>query len=156
MMRAVCWEGKNEVHVRDVPLPEVLNPRDAVVQVTLAAVCGSDLHLYDGYMPTMKEGDVLGHEFVGIVVETGSRVQNLKPGDRVVVPFAIACGNCFFCRSELWSLCDNSNPNAALCETLYGYSPAGLFGYSHLFGGYAGGQAEYVKEDGCIKVALKP
>jgi threonine dehydrogenase-like Zn-dependent dehydrogenase len=120
-MRAVCWEGKEKVHVGNVPEPRILNPRDAVIKVTATAICGSDLHLYDGYIPTMKAGDILGHEFMGEVVETGPEVRKLKKGDRVVVPFAIACGQCFFCRKDLWSLCDNTNPNAAMAEKLYGY-----------------------------------
>jgi threonine dehydrogenase-like Zn-dependent dehydrogenase len=144
-MRAVCWRGKHEVAVEEVPDPHVINPRDAVVRVTLTAICGSDLHLYDGLIPTMRHGDILGHEFMGEVVEVGPEVKNLGVGDRVVVPFTICCGNCFYCRKGLWALCDNSNPNAALPEVAYGASPAGLFGYSHLMGGYAGGQAEYVR-----------
>jgi threonine dehydrogenase-like Zn-dependent dehydrogenase len=144
-MKAVCWYGKNDVRVETVPEPKLLNPRDAIIKVTLTAICGSDVHLYDGCIPTMRQGDILGHEFMGEVVEVGSGVENLKPGDRVVVPFTIACGQCFFCQRELWSLCDNSNPNAWMAETAYGYSPSGLFGYSHMLGGYAGGQAEYVR-----------
>ncbi len=144
-MRAVCWHGKEDVRVDRVPDPKVLNPRDALVRVTSTAICGSDLHLYDGYIPTMQSGDILGHEFMGEVVEVGPGVQNLKKGDRVVVPFTIACGRCFFCQKSLTSLCDNSNPNAPLAEKLYGYSPSGLFGYSHMMGGYAGGQAEMVR-----------
>ena len=144
-MRAVCWNGRNDVRVEDVPEPKLLNPRDAIVRVTLTAICGSDLHLYDGYVPGMRRGDILGHEFMGEVVEAGRLVENLHPGDRVVVPFAIACGHCACCRRDLWSLCDNSNPNAAAAEALYGFAGAGLFGYSHLYGGYAGGQAEYVR-----------
>ena len=144
-MKAVCWYGTNDVRVERVPDPEILNPRDAIVRVTSTAICGSDLHLYDGYIPTMMKGDVLGHEFMGEVVEVGSAVKNLAVGDRVVVPFPIACGNCFFCQRGEWSLCDNSNPNAPLAETMFGFSPSGIFGYSHLMGGYAGGQAEYVR-----------
>jgi threonine dehydrogenase-like Zn-dependent dehydrogenase len=144
-MRAVCWEGKNKVEVERVPDPKILNPRDAIVKVTLTAICGSDLHLYDGYIPTMKQGDVLGHEFMGEVVEVGSEVKNLSKGDWIVVPFTIACGRCFFCERELWSLCDNSNPNAWMADVAFGYSGSGLFGYSHMFGGYPGGQAEYVR-----------
>ena len=144
-MRAVCWRGKHEVAVENVPDPHLINPRDAIVKVSLTAICGSDLHLYDGCIPTMKQGDILGHEFMGEVVEVGPAVRNLRPGDRVVVPFAIACGRCFYCKKQLFSLCDNSNPNAALGEAAYGAAPAGLFGYSHLMGGYAGGQAEYVR-----------
>jgi len=144
-MRAVCWHGRHDVRVDDVPEPKILNPRDAIVKVTRTAICGSDLHLFDGYIPTMQKGDILGHEFMGEVVEVGERVGNLAVGDRVVVPFPIACGQCHYCRTEQWSLCDNSNPNAWVAEKAYGYSPAGLFGYSHLLGGYAGGQAEYVR-----------
>jgi len=144
-MRAVCWHGVGEVGVEQVPDPTILNPRDAIVKVTSTAICGSDLHLYDGCIPTMYRGDILGHEFMGEVVELGPGVQNLAVGDRVVVPFPIACGNCFFCERELFSLCENSNPNAPLAEKLWGHSPAGIFGYSHMLGGYAGGQAEYVR-----------
>lgn len=144
-MRALCWHGTEDVRVDQVPDPEIINPRDAIIRVTSTAICGSDLHLYDGYIPTMQKGDVLGHEFMGEVVELGSEVKNLKVGDRVVVPFTISCGSCFFCKQDLWSLCDNSNPNAAMAEKMWGHSPSGLFGYSHLVGGYAGGQAEYVR-----------
>lgn len=144
-MKAVCWNGPYDVRVEQVPDPKLLNPRDAILRITATAICGSDLHLYDGVIPAMQPGDILGHEFMGEVVEVGSEVRNLAPGDRVVVPFAIACGRCFFCQKDLWSLCDNSNPNAAMADKLYGYSGSGLFGYSHLFGGYAGGQAEYVR-----------
>jgi threonine dehydrogenase-like Zn-dependent dehydrogenase len=144
-MKALCWYGKTDVRVEDVPEPKILNPRDAVVRITRTAICGSDLHLYDGFIPTMQKGDILGHEFMGEVVETGGAVKNLKVGDRVVVPFPIACGNCFFCRRGLFSACDNSNPNAWMQEKVYGFSGAGLFGYSHMMGGYAGGQAEYAR-----------
>jgi threonine dehydrogenase-like Zn-dependent dehydrogenase len=144
-MKATCWYGKNDVRVVDVPDPKILNPRDAVVKITSTAICGSDLHLYDGFVPTMEKGDILGHEFMGEVVEVGSAVKNLKPGDRVVVPFPISCGNCFFCQKGLFSCCENSNPNAPLAEKMWGHSPAGIFGYSHLLGGYAGGQAEYAR-----------
>jgi threonine dehydrogenase-like Zn-dependent dehydrogenase len=144
-MRAVCWWGKGEVRVVDVPDPEIINPHDAIVRVTLTAICGSDLHLYDGYVPTMMRGDILGHEFMGEVIEIGPAVKNLRVGDRVIVPFPIACGRCWFCENKLWSLCDNTNPNAWMIEALAGYSGAGLFGYSHMYGGYAGGQAEYVR-----------
>jgi threonine dehydrogenase-like Zn-dependent dehydrogenase len=144
-MKAVCWHGKRDVRIEEVPEPQIVNPRDAIIRVTSTAICGSDLHLYNGVIPSMKRGDVLGHEFMGDVVAVGSAVTNLAPGDRVVVPFTIACGNCFFCRRRLWSLCDNSNPNAPMAAKLYGYSGSGLFGYSHMFGGYAGGQAEYVR-----------
>ncbi|HEY2830614.1 MAG TPA: zinc-dependent alcohol dehydrogenase [Thermoanaerobaculia bacterium] len=144
-MKAVCFWRKTEVRVVDVPDPKILNPHDAIVRVTLTAICGSDLHLYDGYVPTMMKGDILGHEFMGEVVEVGSEVRSLKVGDRVIVPFPIACGHCFYCQQQLWSLCDNTNPNAWMVEAMYGFSGAGLFGYSHLYGGYAGGQAEYVR-----------
>jgi threonine dehydrogenase-like Zn-dependent dehydrogenase len=144
-MKAACWWGVGDVRVKDVPDPEILNPGDAIVKVTLAAICGSDLHLYNGFIPTMKKGDVLGHEFMGEVAEVGPDVKRVKVGDRVVIPFPIACGQCFFCRRELWSLCDNTNPNAWMAEKMYGYSTAGIYGYSHLTGGYAGGQAEYVR-----------
>jgi threonine dehydrogenase-like Zn-dependent dehydrogenase len=145
MMKALCWYGTNDVRVTRVPEPRILNPRDAVLKITLTAICGSDLHLLDGFIPTMKRGDILGHEFMGEVVDVGPENNKLKVGDRVVVPFTISCGRCFFCEQDLWSLCDNSNPNAWMAEKLYGYSPAGLFGYSHMMGGYAGGQAEYVR-----------
>ena len=144
-MKALCWYAKNDVRVEDVPEPRILNPRDAIVKITSTAICGSDLHLYDGYIPTMQAGDILGHEFMGEVIEVGGEVENLKPGDRVVVPFTISCGRCFFCQQEMWSLCDNSNPNAWMAEKLYGFSGSGLFGYSHMMGGYAGGQAEYAR-----------
>ena len=144
-MKALCWQGKENVRVETVNDPQILNPRDAIIKVTLTAICGSDLHLYDGYIPTMEPGDILGHEFMGEVVEIGKEVKNLKVGDRVVVPFTIACGHCYFCENQLWSLCDNSNPNAWIAEKLYGFSPSGLFGYSHMMGGYAGGQAQYVR-----------
>jgi threonine dehydrogenase-like Zn-dependent dehydrogenase len=144
-MKAVCWYGKGDVRVETVPDPHIINSHDAIVRVTSTAICGSDLHIYDGYVPTMKQGDILGHEFMGEVVEVGDEVTKLRPGQRVVVPFTISCGSCFYCQRELWSLCDNSNPNAAMAEAIFGHSPAGLFGYSHLMGGYAGGQAEYVR-----------
>ena len=144
-MRAACWWGKGEVRVIEVPNPKIINPHDAIVRVTLTAICGSDLHLYDGYVPTMMRGDILGHEFMGEVVEVGRDVKNLKPGDRVLVPFPIACGKCWFCKKKLWSLCDNTNPNAWMIEALMGFAGAGIYGYSHMYGGYAGGQAEYVR-----------
>lgn len=144
-MKAVCWQGTHNIQVETVPDPKILNPRDAIIKVTATAICGSDLHLYDGYNPTMKKGDILGHEFMGEVVELGSAVKNVQIGDRVVVPFTISCGSCFFCNRELSSLCDNSNPNAWMVEKVMGHSPSGLFGYSHMTGGYAGGQAEYAR-----------
>jgi threonine dehydrogenase-like Zn-dependent dehydrogenase len=137
--------GKHDVRVMNVPDPEILNPRDAIVKITSTAICGSDLHLYDGFVPTMEKGDILGHEFMGEVVELGSEVKNLQVGDRVVVPFPISCGRCFFCSEQLYSVCENSNPNAWMAEKMWGHSPAGIFGYSHLTGGYAGGQAEYAR-----------
>jgi threonine dehydrogenase-like Zn-dependent dehydrogenase len=144
-MKALCWYGTHKVRVENVPDPQILNPRDAIIEITTTAICGSDLHLYDGYIPTMEKGDILGHEFMGEVVEVGRGVENLQKGDRVVVPFTIACGRCNSCRQNLWSLCDNSNPNAWIAEKMYGFSASGLFGYSHLYGGYAGGQAEYAR-----------
>ena len=144
-MKALCWHGANDVRIDNVPDPTIINPRDAIVKITSTAICGSDLHLYDGFIPTMQSGDIMGHEFMGEVVELGSEVKNLKKGDRVIIPFTISCGSCFFCNRDLWSLCDNSNPNAGLAEKMFGHSPAGLFGYSHLTGGYAGGQAEYAR-----------
>src|SRR4029453_9206015 len=145
LMRAVCWEGTGKIQVETVPDPIILNPRDAIIKITTTAICGSDLHIYDGYIPTMRRGDVLGHEFMGEVVDVGKENTRLKVGDRVVVPFTIACGRCYFCKEQLWSLCDNSNPNAWMAEKLYGYSASGLFGYSHMYGGYPGGQAEYAR-----------
>ncbi|MFA9431878.1 zinc-dependent alcohol dehydrogenase [Egicoccus sp. AB-alg2] len=145
-MRANVWVKPTKVEVQEVPDPKILNDRDAIVRVTSTAICGSDLHLYDGYIPAMRKGDVLGHEFMGEVVEVGPRAaEKLRIGDRVVVPFPIACGACWACRQEEYSLCENGNPNAPVAEKLHGHSPTGLFGYSHLLGGYAGGQAEYVR-----------
>jgi len=144
-MKALCWYGPEDVRVETVDDPRILNPHDAIIRITRTAICGSDLHLYDGYIPTLEAGDILGHEFMGEVVELGPEVNNLKVGDRVVVPFTIACGKCFFCEQTLWSLCDNTNPNAWIAESLMGYSPSGLYGYSHMTGGYAGGQAQYAR-----------
>jgi threonine dehydrogenase-like Zn-dependent dehydrogenase len=144
-MRATCWMGKTDVRVQQVPEPTIVNERDAIVRISSTAICGSDLHLYNGFVPTMQSGDIVGHEFMGEVVETGPAVQNLKAGDRVVVPFPIACGACAQCRRGLFSLCENTNPNAWMAEKLWGYSPAGIYGYSHLTGGYPGGQAEYAR-----------
>jgi threonine dehydrogenase-like Zn-dependent dehydrogenase len=139
--------GKEKMQVHDVPDPMILNPRDAIVRITSTCICGSDLHLYDGFVPTLEQGDILGHEFMGEVVEVGPGIQNdnLKVGDRVVVPFTIACGNCQSCKDQLWSCCDNSNPNAWIAEKMMGYSPSGLFGYTHMLGGYSGGQAQYAR-----------
>jgi threonine dehydrogenase-like Zn-dependent dehydrogenase len=145
VMKAVCWMGTSKVETLTVADPTLLNPHDAIIKITKTAICGSDLHLYDGFIPTMEAGDVLGHEFMGIVEEVGKEVTNLRRGDRVVVPFTIACGGCLFCKKKLWSACDNTNPNAHLMEAAYGYSGAGLFGYSHMMGGYAGGQAQYAR-----------
>ena len=135
-MKALCWFGKNDVRVRDVPDPRIVNPKDAIVEISSTAICGSDLHLYGGFIPSMQRGDILGHEFMGRVVEVGSGVHRVRVGDRVVVPFPIACGECWFCKRQEWSLCDNSNPNATM---------AAAFGYSHLTGGYSGGQAEFAR-----------
>ncbi len=155
-MKALCWHGHGDVRVDTVPDPELKAPTDVIIRVTASGICGSDLHLLDGYMPTMESGDILGHEPMGIVVETGSEVKNLKKGDRVVVPFTIACGSCFFCNKGLWAACDTTNPNAAMAAKVMGHSPAGLFGYSHLTGGYAGGQAEYLRvpfaDVGCLRI----
>jgi threonine dehydrogenase-like Zn-dependent dehydrogenase len=144
-VKATCWYGKQDVRVVNVPDPKILNQRDAIVKITSTAICGSDLHLYNGFVPTMESGDILGHEFMGEVVEVGSEVKKLRVGDRVVVAFPISCGRCFFCKNEKYSLCENSNPNAWMAEQFFGHSPAGIFGYSHLTGGFAGGQAEYAR-----------
>jgi threonine dehydrogenase-like Zn-dependent dehydrogenase len=144
-MRAICWYGKTDMRVEQVPDPKILNQTDAIVKISSTAICGSDLHLYNGFIPTLEKGDILGHEFMGEVVEVGREVKNLKIGDRVVVPFPIACGKCFNCNRQDYSLCENSNPNAWMAEKLFGHSPAGIFGYSHMLGGYAGGQAEYAR-----------
>jgi len=154
-MKAVCWHGANDVRVETVPDPKILNPHDAILKVTSTTICGSDLHLYDGYIPTMRSGDILGHEFMGEIVETGSEVKKLKKGDRAVVSSMIGCGSCFFCQRDLWSLCDNTNPNAWMQEKLFGFGTSGIFGYSHLFGGYAGGDAEYVRIPFADRGALK-
>ena len=144
-MRATCWEGVKHVKVENVPDPKILNQTDAIVKITSTAICGSDLHLFNGFMPTMEHGDILGHEFMGEVMEVGKNVKKLKVGDRVVVPFPIACGQCWSCKNDLWSLCENSNPNAWIAEKMLGHSPSGVFGYSHMLGGFAGGQAEYAR-----------
>lgn len=144
-MKALCWRGTNDVRVEEVPDPKILDSRDAIIKITSTAICGSDLHLLHGYMPTMEAGDILGHEPMGEVVELGPDVKNLKVGDRVVVPFTISCGECFFCRKGLFAACDVSNPNAKTAMKVMGHSPAGIFGYSHLTGGFAGGQAEYLR-----------
>lgn len=144
-MKALCWHGTGDVRIDNVADPTIEHPRDAIVKITASGICGSDLHLFNGFMPTMEKGDILGHEPMGVVVEVGSEIQNLKPGDRVVVPFTIACGSCFFCKKTLYSCCDNSNPNAAIAQKAMGHSPAGLFGFSHMLGGFPGGQAEYLR-----------
>jgi threonine dehydrogenase-like Zn-dependent dehydrogenase len=144
-MKAVCWMGKKKMEVQRVEDPKILNPRDCIVKITSTAICGSDLHLYNGYVPTLEKGDILGHEFMGEVVEVGPKVSKVKPGDRVVVPFTISCGSCAHCMRQEFSVCDNTNPNAHIAEQLMGYSPAGIFGYSHMLGGYAGGQAQYAR-----------
>jgi threonine dehydrogenase-like Zn-dependent dehydrogenase len=144
-MKANCWMGKRKVEVQEVPDPKILNSHDAIIKISSTAICGSDLHLFNGFIPTMEHGDIMGHEFMGQVVEVGKNVKNLKVGDRVVVPFPISCGSCGMCHSGLFSLCENSNPNAWIAEKLLGHSPAGVFGYSHMLGGFAGGQAEYVR-----------
>jgi threonine dehydrogenase-like Zn-dependent dehydrogenase len=144
-MKAVCWMGKKKMEVHEVPDPQILNRQDAIVRVTSAAICGSDLHLYDGVIPTMKEYDIMGHEFMGEVVEVGPDVKRIRKGDRVVIPFPIACGACHFCKTGFTSACDNSNPNAGQQELLLGEPGAALYGYTHMFGGYDGGQAEYAR-----------
>lgn len=144
-MKANCWNGKRKVRVEEVPDPKILNKKDAIVKITTTAICGSDLHLYNGFIPTMERGDILGHEFMGEIVEVGPEVKNRKVGDRVVVSFPISCGVCFFCQQEKFSLCENSNPNAWMAEMMFGHAPAGIYGYSHLTGGFAGGQAEYAR-----------
>ena len=144
-MRATCWYGKTDVRVEEVPDPQILNQQDAIIKISSTAICGSDLHMYNGFIPTMKQGDILGHEFMGEVVEVGREVRNLKVGDRVVVPFTISCGKCGFCRAQAFSLCENSNPNAWIAEKMLGHSTCGIFGYSHMTGGFAGGQAEYAR-----------
>ncbi|MGQ3413412.1 zinc-dependent alcohol dehydrogenase [Natrinema sp. LN54] len=155
-MRALCWQDVNDLRVQSVPDPEIVNPRDVVLRVTMTTPCGSDLHFIDGYLPTMREGDVIGHEFMGEVVETGRKVEAVSAGDRVVVPSFIGCGSCGYCRDDLWSLCDNTNPNAELQEPILGDTTAGIYGYTHAFGGYAGSHAEYVRvphaDENCFHV----
>ena len=144
-MKALCWHGKNDVRIDDVPDPKIEAPTDCIIKVTTSAICGSDLHLLDGYVPTMESGDILGHEFMGEVVEVGPAVQNIKVGDRVVVPFTISCGSCFFCQKTLFAACDVSNPKPEFSRKAMGHTPAGMFGYSHMMGGFSGGQAQYVR-----------
>jgi threonine dehydrogenase-like Zn-dependent dehydrogenase len=144
-MIANCWHGKNDVRIDEKADPTIVDSRDAVVRITLSAICGSDLHLYDGFIPTMEPGDILGHEFMGEIIAVGSDVKNRKIGDRVVVAFPISCGECFFCTRGLFSVCERSNQNHELAEKMLGHSPAGIYGSSHALGGYAGGQAEYAR-----------
>ncbi len=144
-MRALCWNGVNDLRVETVPDPEIVAPHDVILQVTMSTTCGSDLHFIDGYLPTMRSGDVIGHEFMGVVVEAGRDVKKVKKGDRVVVPSFIVCGACWYCQHGLYSLCDNTNPNAELQEPILGYPTAGIYGYTHTFGGYAGAHAQYVR-----------
>jgi len=155
-MKALCYHGRKDVRVDNVDDPKIQDPRDAIIKITSTAICGSDVHLYHGYMAGMQSGDVIGHEPMGEVIELGSAVTNLHIGDRVVVPFTISCGSCFFCERHLYSLCDESNPNADEAAKVMGQSPAGLFGFSHLLGGFPGGQAEYLRvpyaDAGPIKV----
>lgn len=155
-MKAVCWHGANDVRVETVPDPTLLNPHDAILKVTATTICGSDLHIYDGYIPTMQPGDIIGHEFMGEIVDVGREVKKLKIGDRVVVSSIIGCGQCIYCQRQMWSLCDNSNPNGWMQEPVFGFGTAGIFGYSHMFGGYAGSFADYVRipfaDHGAIKV----
>lgn len=155
-MKALCWHGENDIRVDHVPDPGIEKPGDIIVKVSSTAICGSDLHLISGLMPAMEEGDILGHEFMGEVVETGSKVKNFKIGDRVVVPFTISCGSCFFCKNGMYSLCDNSNPQGEKAQKIMGHAVAGIYGYSHLLGGFSGGQAEYVRvpyaDHGPVKV----
>jgi threonine dehydrogenase-like Zn-dependent dehydrogenase len=155
-MKANCWYSKHDVRIEEVSDPKILNRRDAIVKITSTAICGSDLHLYNGFIPTMEKGDILGHEFMGEVMEVGSEVKNLSTGDRVVASFPISCGKCFFCQKQMFSLCENSNPNAPIAQKLFGHSPAGIYGYSHMLGGFAGGQAEYARvpyaDVGTIKI----
>ncbi|MBD2076162.1 glutathione-dependent formaldehyde dehydrogenase [Phormidium sp. FACHB-592] len=155
-MKAVCWHGAHDVRVETVPDPKILNPRDAILKITSTTICGSDLHIYDGYIPSMKPGDIIGHEFMGEVVDVGHEVKQLRRGDRVVASSIVGCGQCFYCQQQKWSLCDNSNPNGWMQEPLFGFGTAAIFGYSHLFGGLAGSQAEYIRvpfaDLGSIKV----
>jgi len=155
-MRALCWNGVNDLQVETVPDPEIINPHDAILRVTMSTTCGSDLHFIDGYIPTMRKGDVIGHEFMGEVVEIGHEVEKVKKGDRVVVPSFIVCGACWYCQHGLYSLCDNTNPNAELQEPVLGYPTAGIYGYTHAFGGYAGAHAQYVRvpyaDNDCFRV----
>jgi threonine dehydrogenase-like Zn-dependent dehydrogenase len=155
-MKALVWMGKRNVEVQTVEDPKILNPRDCIVKITSTAICGSDIHLYNGYIPTLEKGDILGHEFMGEVIEVGPKVKKIRVGDRVVVPFTISCGQCIHCARQQFSVCDNTNPNWHVAESMMGFSPAGIFGYSHMTGGYAGGQAQYARvphaDVGCLKI----
>ena len=144
-MRALCWMGVNDLQVQTVPDPQLVNPHDAILKVRLTTTCGSDLHLLGGYIPTMREGDVIGHEYMGEVLEVGTEATKLKPGDRVVVPSFLGCGKCWYCEHDEWSLCDNTHPKPELAEPVLGYPTGGIPGYSHAFGGYAGSHAEYIR-----------
>ena len=144
-MRALCWNGVNDLRVETVPDPKIVHPRDCILRVTMSTTCGSDLHFIDGYIPTMRQGDVIGHEFMGEVIETGHEVKKIKKGDRVVVPSFVSCGDCWFCQHDLFSCCDNTNPNAQMQTPLLGYPTAGIYGYTHAFGGYAGSHAQYIR-----------
>ena len=144
-MRALCWNGVNDLRVETVPDPTIVSPRDVILKVTMSTTCGSDLHLIDGYIPTMRAGDIMGHEFMGEIVEVGAAVKKVKKGQRVVVPSFICCGNCFYCQHDMWSLCDNTNPNPEMQEPLLGYPTAGIYGYTHAFGGYAGSHAQFIR-----------
>ena len=144
-MKALCWHGKKDIRCDTVPDPQIEEPRDAIIKVTTCAICGSDLHLFNGFIPGMMRGDIVGHEFMGEVMEVGSENRKLKVGDRVVVPFTIICGECEQCRRGNFSVCERTNRNRAIADKVFGHSTAGLFGYTHLTGGYAGGQAEYVR-----------
>ncbi len=155
-MRALCWHGTKDIRCDTVPDPKIEHPRDAIIRMTACAICGSDLHLYDGFMPGMESGDIMGHEFMGVVEEVGSEVGGaLRKGDRIVVPFTIWCGDCVQCRRGNFSVCERSNRNKAAADKVFGHATAGLFGYSHLTGGYAGGQAEYVRVPFADKTHIK-
>ncbi|MFC4452314.1 zinc-dependent alcohol dehydrogenase [Deinococcus sonorensis] len=155
-MRALCWNGINDLRVETVPDPEILTPGDVILRVTMSTTCGSDLHLIDGLIPTMEPGDIIGHEFMGEVVEVGPGVRNVRKGERVVVPSFVVCGQCWYCQHDLYSLCDNTNPNARMQEPVLGHHTAGIYGYSHAFGGYAGSHAQYVRvpfaDQDCFRV----
>ncbi len=154
-MKAICWHGTEDVRLETVPDPKILNPRDAILKITSTTICGSDLHIYDGFIPTMQPGDIIGHEFMGEIVDVGPEVKRLQKGDRAVISSVIGCGHCWYCQQQQWSLCDNSNPNAWIQEKVYGHGTAGIFGYSHAFGGFAGSFAEYVRIPFADNTAIK-